>query len=91
VIFDTGLHRELQHNNSRIGPLAKAFTIEFHAGDELAERLAARGVDPARIDCMINSHLHFDHVGGPAQGEAGGAASRVGGCGGSRSDSPQRI
>jgi glyoxylase-like metal-dependent hydrolase (beta-lactamase superfamily II) len=66
VIFDTGLHRELQRNSSRIGPLAKAFTIEFHAGEELAGRLAARGVDPARIDYMINSHLHFDHVGGNA-------------------------
>jgi glyoxylase-like metal-dependent hydrolase (beta-lactamase superfamily II) len=63
---DTGLHRELQRDSSRIGPLAKAFTVQFKAGQDLASRLTGRGVDPARIDYVINSHLHFDHVGGNA-------------------------
>jgi N-acyl homoserine lactone hydrolase len=63
AVFDT---RELQHDSSRIGPLAKAFTVQFQAGQELAARLTARGVDPTRIDYMINSNLHFDHVGGNA-------------------------
>jgi glyoxylase-like metal-dependent hydrolase (beta-lactamase superfamily II) len=66
AVFDTGLHRELQRETSRLGPLAKAFTVRFQAGEELAARLTACGVDPARIDYMINSHLHFDHVGGNA-------------------------
>jgi glyoxylase-like metal-dependent hydrolase (beta-lactamase superfamily II) len=66
AVFDTGLHRELQRETGRLGPLAKAFTVQFQAGEELAARLTACGVDPARIDYMINSHLHFDHVGGNA-------------------------
>ena len=30
----------------------------------MAAQLKGRQFDPARIDYMINSHLHFDHVGG---------------------------
>jgi glyoxylase-like metal-dependent hydrolase (beta-lactamase superfamily II) len=66
VIFDTGLHRELQHGSNRLGSLAKMFTVEFRTGEDLAARLMAREIDPARVDYMINSHLHFDHVGGNA-------------------------
>lgn len=66
VVFDTGLHRELQTNTARIGSLAKAFKVQFKPGEELGGRLRARGVDPEKIDYMINSHLHFDHVGGNA-------------------------
>jgi N-acyl homoserine lactone hydrolase len=66
LVFDTGLHRDLQRDSSRIGPLARAFTVQFRAGEELGAQLEARGVDPARIDYVINSHLHFDHVGGNA-------------------------
>ena len=66
AVFDTGLHRELQRDGSRIGPLAKMFTVIFGAGEDLAGRLMALNVDPARIDYVINSHLHFDHVGGNA-------------------------
>jgi N-acyl homoserine lactone hydrolase len=66
AIFDTGLHRELQTSTSRIGELAKAFKVDFKPGEELGARLRAREVDPERIDYVINSHLHFDHVGGNA-------------------------
>jgi N-acyl homoserine lactone hydrolase len=66
VIFDTGLHRQLQTDSSRLGSLAKVFDVHFRAGEELDGRLRARGVEPERIDYMINSHLHFDHVGGNA-------------------------
>jgi N-acyl homoserine lactone hydrolase len=66
AVFDTGLHRDLQRDSSRIGSLAKVFTVEFHPGEDLAARLEARGVDPTRVDYLINSHLHFDHVGGNA-------------------------
>ena len=64
VIFDTGLHKELQTNPKRIGALADMFTIDFKPGDELGARLKSRGMEPERIDYMIVSHLHFDHVGG---------------------------
>jgi N-acyl homoserine lactone hydrolase len=64
AIFDTGLHRDLQRDSGRLGPLGKVFTVQFQAGEDLGAQLTARGIDPARVDFVINSHLHFDHVGG---------------------------
>jgi glyoxylase-like metal-dependent hydrolase (beta-lactamase superfamily II) len=32
--------------------------------EQLPEVLARRGIDPESIDIVINSHLHWDHVGG---------------------------
>ena len=66
VIFDTGLHRDLQNGPDRIGSLGEVFQIHFKPGEELSARLRARDVAPERIDYLINSHLHFDHVGGNA-------------------------
>lgn len=67
VIFDTGLHRELQASSDRLGALAEVFKVDFKPGDEIGARLTARGVAPDRIDYIIISHLHFDHVGGNAE------------------------
>ena len=66
AVFDTGLHRDLQQNSNRLGELGKVFEVKFRAGEDLGARLRAHGVDPERVDFMINSHLHFDHVGGNA-------------------------
>ena len=66
AVFDTGLHRELQKNSDRLGSLSKVFEVFFRPGEELGARLRANGVDPARVNYLINSHLHFDHVGGNA-------------------------
>ena len=35
-------------------------------GTALDERLAQLEVDPADVDALITSHLHFDHAGGCA-------------------------
>jgi glyoxylase-like metal-dependent hydrolase (beta-lactamase superfamily II) len=68
VVFDSGLHVELQADAAaRIGPLARIFQVFFAPGEELAARLAALDVDPARVPFLVSSHLHFDHVGGNAQ------------------------
>jgi len=50
VIFDTGLHRELQTSSDRLGGLAEIFNVDFKPGDELGARLTARDVAPDRID-----------------------------------------
>ena len=68
VLFDTGLHRSLATDPAgRLGFLAKVFDVEFGAGEVVSARLASVGIDPAEIDYVVNSHLHFDHVGGNAE------------------------
>jgi len=50
-----------------LGPrLAGLFRIGFQTGEEVSARLEAIDRDPGRIDLIINSHFHFDHVGGNA-------------------------
>ena len=66
VVFDTGLHRDLQKGGERLGALSKVFEISFKPGEELGARLRACDTEPAKIEYLINSHLHFDHVGGNA-------------------------
>lgn len=69
VLFDSGLHAETLNNPANyVGELlAKYHDFHFQAGEEIASRLTAFGTDPASIDLVINSHLHFDHCGGNAQ------------------------
>jgi N-acyl homoserine lactone hydrolase len=64
AVFDTGLHRDLQKNSDRLGNLATVFDVQYRAGEDLDARLRTYGTEPDRIDFLINSHLHFDHVGG---------------------------
>ena len=69
ALFDTGMHPDCQHDPAaRVGArIAGLFAFNYRAGEEIGARLEARGHDPAGIDLIINSHLHFDHVGGNAQ------------------------
>ena len=64
LLFDTGMHRDLQHDTSRIGGLANVFAVDFAPGQEVSARLQERDVDPAEVDVVVYSHLHFDHCGG---------------------------
>ncbi len=67
AVFDTGLHVETQRDpGARLGALARAWKVHFRPGEELGARLRALGRDPARVDFLVASHLHFDHVGGNA-------------------------
>lgn len=67
VLFDNGMHTELQHDLTRLGRTAEAFRPIYQPGDEVSARLAAREIRPADVDFMIFSHLHFDHAGGTEQ------------------------
>ena len=69
VLFDSGMHVDCRHDpEGRLGPrLGGLFDFDYRPGEEVGARLAALGRDPAAIDILINSHLHFDHVGGNAQ------------------------
>jgi glyoxylase-like metal-dependent hydrolase (beta-lactamase superfamily II) len=68
ALFDTGMHPDCQHDPAaRLGSrLAGLFEFDFHVGEEISARLEAMDRDPAKIDLVINSHFHFDHVGGNA-------------------------
>jgi glyoxylase-like metal-dependent hydrolase (beta-lactamase superfamily II) len=67
VLFDTGMHPDVQRDpHGRLGALTEYFTADFTAGEEVTARAAARGVEAARVDYVILSHLHFDHAGGLA-------------------------
>ena len=69
ALFDSGLHVESQ--TDPLGYFGEAGlkynTFHFHAGEEVAARLAAMGVAADRVDLVINSHLHYDHSGGNGQ------------------------
>jgi glyoxylase-like metal-dependent hydrolase (beta-lactamase superfamily II) len=68
ALFDTGMHPDCQHAPAdRLGArLAGLFQITYAPGEEVSARLAAIGRDAGKIDLIINSHFHFDHVGGNA-------------------------
>ena len=68
ALFDTGLHPDCQHDPAgRLGEtMAQLFRINFAPGEEVSARLEAIDRDPEKIDLVINSHFHFDHVGGNA-------------------------
>jgi N-acyl homoserine lactone hydrolase len=68
ALFDTGLHPDCQHDPAgRLGArLAGLFRIGFQPGEEVSARLKAIDRDRGEIDLIINSHFHFDHVGGNA-------------------------
>ena len=67
VLFDTGLHPDIQHDpHARLGFLADVFASEFAPGEEIGGRLASLGVAAERVSTVVLSHLHFDHAGGLA-------------------------
>ena len=68
ALFDTGMHPDCQHDPAaRVGPrITGLFSFHYRQGEEISERLAAFDRDPAKIDVFVNSHFHFDHVGGNA-------------------------
>ncbi|HWV61405.1 MAG TPA: N-acyl homoserine lactonase family protein [Sphingopyxis sp.] len=71
AIFDTGLETALQSKDpgevdATLGAAAGYALPTFEAGEDVGGRLRDFGVDPERIDYVINSHLHLDHCGGNA-------------------------
>lgn len=67
ALFDTGMHPQLRSDPvPRIGEaMVKLFGLDhFGAGDDIRSKLQSVDRDPGRIDFIIASHFHFDHVGG---------------------------
>jgi N-acyl homoserine lactone hydrolase len=67
AIYDTGMHPQLKTNpGARVSERVLAmFGFEgYGAEDDIKSKLEAVDRDAAKIDYVINSHLHFDHAGG---------------------------
>jgi glyoxylase-like metal-dependent hydrolase (beta-lactamase superfamily II) len=54
ILIDTGV------GNDRERPQAPAFD---HLHTDFLQRLAHLGVDPCDVDFVVNTHIHYDHVG----------------------------
>lgn len=67
VVFDTGMHPELEHTTDRMGATAGMFVVEQTPSWTLTGQLAEVGVAPDDVDLAVVSHLHFDHGGGLGQ------------------------
>ena len=59
ILFDTGVSPRAVAGLVRRDPLAR-----FDDDDLLVHRLDAIGLEPADVDLVVLSHLHFDHAGG---------------------------
>ncbi len=67
LVFDTGMHPDLVHGSSRLGPIESMYDVELGSDGLLGARLSECGVDRADVDRAVLSHLHFDHCGGLAE------------------------
>jgi glyoxylase-like metal-dependent hydrolase (beta-lactamase superfamily II) len=57
ILIDTGLGPKLTSRQE------KRWELDRSAGG-VVEQLAAKGITPAAVDLVINTHLHWDHCGG---------------------------
>jgi glyoxylase-like metal-dependent hydrolase (beta-lactamase superfamily II) len=65
VLVDSGVHPDLVRDPvARLGEAAGTFEVLMEPSQELEPQLARIGLQPADIDVVIQSHLHFDHAGG---------------------------
>jgi N-acyl homoserine lactone hydrolase len=69
VLVDTGFHHVVAEGNSRersrnLGALGRlmARNMRMAPQEALAAKLKQRGVDPASVERIVMTHLHFDHA-----------------------------
>ena len=58
AVFDTGLHPDMDGRT-----LYRDYACSLPAGHDLASRLRALDIDPAKVGRLVASHSHFDHIG----------------------------
>jgi len=66
VLFDSGMSLRVQKDGAKaLGEeLEPFFEIFYEPNEEVSTRLESLEVDPADINYLVSSHLHFDHCGG---------------------------
>ena len=63
LVFDTGMHVSVQESMDRY-PGMGMFTADYSPGEEVSSQIESVQIDPAEIDIIVFSHLHYDHCGG---------------------------
>jgi N-acyl homoserine lactone hydrolase len=69
ILIDTGLHEQVATDvGAALGRVAKvAFTIEMRPEWAVPAQLRERGIDPADVQLIVMTHLHYDHASGLSQ------------------------
>lgn len=69
VLVDAGLHEQVATDvRGALGRLgALAFTIDMKPEWAVPGQLRARGIDPASVETIVMTHLHYDHASGLSQ------------------------
>jgi glyoxylase-like metal-dependent hydrolase (beta-lactamase superfamily II) len=69
ILVDTGLHEQVATDVAgALGrPAQVLFTIDMKPEWAVPHQLRARGVDPASIETVVMTHLHYDHASGLTQ------------------------
>lgn len=67
VLVDCGMHGDLAHPGEYLDLVSRFFGVGLPRDQLIGSALEAVDVDPAEVDVVILSHLHFDHAGGLAQ------------------------
>jgi N-acyl homoserine lactone hydrolase len=69
VLVDTGMHASVAEEGGRerarnLGPIGRLMSRHSSMRPEqtAAAQLRARGVDPAEVELVVMTHLHFDHA-----------------------------
>jgi len=67
MLMDCGMHTDLAAPSDYLDLVSLFFRVGLTSDQLVGERLNAVGVDPADVDIVVLSHLHFDHAGGLSQ------------------------
>lgn len=67
VLVDTGMHTDLAKPGDYLDSVSVFFDVGIDDERLVGSALRSVDVDPADIDVVILTHLHFDHAGGLAQ------------------------
>ena len=68
-LIDTGLHPScaegLRENMGRVGALS--YKVRMAPEQAIVQQVSARGIDPAAVELVVMTHLHWDHSSGISQ------------------------
>lgn len=63
VLFDAGMPAAFVGGSDRTRRIEEEVKISFGTDDTVGAQLESVSQDPGRVDFVVVSHLHFDHVG----------------------------